>query len=146
MNVQSVIVVTKPKQPDVARVATQLAAWFNAKNIQASLEPEAAAKADEKCDTGSLSGNGYQEIALIGAGDEGKVMFWSFTSDGKHSQGTVADVTDIHEEAIGFEAHMTAGLARMVYWPDDEGGFFWVVESKTARGWRRFVEHRYRPA
>src|SRR5229473_2619479 len=46
MNVQSVIVVTKPKQPDVARVATQLAAWFNAKNIQSSLEPEAAAKAD----------------------------------------------------------------------------------------------------
>src|SRR5438132_9412133 len=46
MNVQSVVVVTKPKQPDVARVATQLAAWFNAKNIQASLEPEAAAKAD----------------------------------------------------------------------------------------------------
>ena len=46
MNVQSVVLVTKPKQPDVARVATELAAWFNAKNIQASLEPEAAAKAD----------------------------------------------------------------------------------------------------
>src|SRR2546425_9212297 len=46
MNVQSVILVTKPKQPDVARVATELAAWFKAKNIQSSLEPEAAAKAD----------------------------------------------------------------------------------------------------
>jgi NAD+ kinase len=46
MNVQSVVVVTKPKQPDVACVAAELAAWFNAKNIQSSLEPEAIAKAD----------------------------------------------------------------------------------------------------
>ena len=46
MNVQNVVVVTKPKQPEVARVATQLAAWFRAKNIQSSLEPEAASKAD----------------------------------------------------------------------------------------------------
>jgi NAD+ kinase len=46
MNVQSVVVVTKPKQPEVARVATELAAWFKARNIQASLEPEAASTAD----------------------------------------------------------------------------------------------------
>src|SRR5690349_19956506 len=46
MNVQSVVVVTKPKQPEVARVATQLAAWFKSKNIHSSLEPEAACKAD----------------------------------------------------------------------------------------------------
>src|SRR5215467_1895423 len=46
MNVQSIVIVTKPKQPEVARVAEQLAGWFNAKNIQASLKPEAAAKAD----------------------------------------------------------------------------------------------------
>src|SRR5262249_19516510 len=72
--------------------------------------------------------------------------FWSFTSDGKRSQGTVADVTDVHAEAIGFEAEMPAGLARMVYWPDDDGGFFWVVESKNKKGWRRFVEHNYKPA
>ena len=46
MNVQSVVVVTKPKQPEVAPVATQLAAWFKSKNIHSSLEPEAACKAD----------------------------------------------------------------------------------------------------
>src|ERR1043166_2086776 len=46
MNGHSVIVVTKPKQPEVTRVATQLAAWFEAKNIHSSLEPEAASKAD----------------------------------------------------------------------------------------------------
>src|SRR5439155_15198540 len=88
----------------------------------------------------------YTEIALIGAGDEGSVCFWSFTSDGKRSQGTVADVTDLHPEAIGFEAQMPAGLARMAYWPDGEGGFFWVVESKSKKGWRRFTQHHYRPA
>ena len=37
-------------------------------------------------------------------GDNGIVCFWSFTSDGKRSQGSLADVTDIHPEAIGFEA------------------------------------------
>lgn len=94
---------------------------------------------------GAMKGKAYQEIALIGAGDEGKVSFWSFTSDGKRSQGTVADVTDLHPQAIGFEAHMPAGLARMAYWPDDEDGFFWVVESKNAKGWKRFTQHHYRP-
>src|SRR5438067_2098552 len=46
MNVQSVVIVTKPKQPEVAAVAEKLTAWFNAKNIQASVKPEAAANAD----------------------------------------------------------------------------------------------------
>ncbi|MBI1832918.1 MAG: hypothetical protein HYR84_15875 [Planctomycetes bacterium] len=90
-------------------------------------------------------GKAYQEIAILGAGEKGIVTFWSFTSDGKRSQGIVADVTDLHPEAVGFEAHMDAGLARMAYWPDNEGGFFWVVESKTKKGWRRFVEHHYQP-
>jgi len=54
----------------------------------------------------------------------------------------VADVTDLHPEAVGFEAHMPAGFARMAYWPAGDG-FIWVVESKNAKGWRRFVEHHY---
>ncbi len=91
-------------------------------------------------------GKVYEEEALIGAGDDGTVGFWSFTSDGKRSQGTVEDVTDLHPEAVGFEAHMPAGLARMAYWPDEDGGFVWVVESRNAKGWKRFVEHHYRPA
>jgi hypothetical protein len=103
-----------------------------------------AAKAREECPDLSLTGGrAYEELALIGVGDERKVWFWSFTSDGKRSQGTVADVTDLHKNAIGFEAQMPAGLARMAYWPDDLDGFFWAVESKTAKGWRRFVEHHY---
>jgi len=61
------------------------------------------------------SGKVYEEIALIGVGDDGRVCFWSYTSDGKRSQGVIADVTDLHPEAVGFEADMPAGRARMAY-------------------------------
>lgn len=91
------------------------------------------------------AGTTYEERALIGAGADGRVQFWSFTSDGKRSDGRLADVTDLHPEAVGFVADMPAGQARMAYWPAAEGGFHWVVESKTKTGWRRFVEHLYRP-
>jgi len=53
-----------------------------------------------------LAGKVYEEFALFGVGDDGQVAFWSFTSDGKRSHGTVADVTDLHAEAVGFEADM----------------------------------------
>jgi hypothetical protein len=37
---------------------------------------------------------------------------------------------------------MDRGLARQAYWPDAEGmGFHWVVESRTKKGWNRFVDH-----
>jgi hypothetical protein len=55
----------------------------------------------------------------------------------------LTDVRDIHPEAIGFVAQMSAGIARMVYWTDDADGFYWAVESKVKRGWNRFVEHHY---
>jgi hypothetical protein len=93
-----------------------------------------------------FDGGPYKEIALIGVGSEGEVQFWSFTSDKKQSQGTLADVTDLHPQAIGFEAQMPAGLGRMAYWPDEKEGFHWVVESKTKKGWNRFTEHHYRKA
>jgi WD40 repeat protein len=91
----------------------------------------------------SGTGRVYEEEAVIGAGDDGVVCFWSFTSDGKRSQGALADVTDLHPEAVGFEADMPAGRARMAYWPVEGGGFRWVVESKTRKGWNRFVDHTY---
>ena len=89
-------------------------------------------------------GGSYKEIAMIGVDREGVISFWSFTSDKKQSQGYLADVTDIDEQAIGFEAHMPAGLGRMAYWPDDDDGFHWVVEARTKKGWKRFTEHHYR--
>src|SRR5258705_7603163 len=59
----------------------------------------------------------YQEHAIMGIRD-GLLTFWSFTSDGKNSQGIMSDGTDISPESICFEAQMLAGLARMIYWPN----------------------------
>jgi hypothetical protein len=91
----------------------------------------------------NFSGKSYHEHAIIGM-DNDKLSFWSFTSDGKKSNGNLADGTDIHPEAICFEAQMPAGLARMIYWPNLEGGFNWAVESKTKKGWNRFTQHHYK--
>jgi hypothetical protein len=85
----------------------------------------------------------YQEHAIIGI-NEDKISFWSFTSDGKKSQGTISDGSDIHPEAICFEAQMPAGIARMIYWPNPDEGFNWAVESKTKKGWNRFTMHHYK--
>jgi len=89
----------------------------------------------------------YREIALIGAGDDGALGVFSFTNDGKRSTGRLADGSDIHPEALAFEAQMPAGLARMIYWPvdDDAPGFRFAVESRTQKGWNRFLLHTYRP-
>ena len=98
------------------------------------------------CANWEFGGKNYEEVALFGVNSEDEVGFWSFTSDGKNSNGKVIDVTDIHPEAIGFEAQMPAGLARMIYWPDSENGFHFAVEAKNKKGWKRFTEHHYQPA
>jgi hypothetical protein len=85
----------------------------------------------------------YDELAIYGADAEGKLRFWSFTSDGKRSEGTLSEAADIHPQATCFEARMPAGIARMVYWPDPVEGFRWAVESKSKKGWNRFTEHHY---
>jgi hypothetical protein len=90
-----------------------------------------------------FGGKFYMEHAMYGIGANGEVSFWSFTSDGKHSQGELANAPDIHPEAIAFEAEMPAGRARFVYWPETENSMNWIVESKTKKGWNRFTEHRY---
>lgn len=86
----------------------------------------------------------YEELALMGTDDRGVVCFWSYVSDGKRSHGELADVTDLHPEAVGFEADMPAGRARMAYWPGEDGAVRFVVESKVKKGWNRFVDHTYR--
>jgi len=84
----------------------------------------------------------YEEIAIYGI-NNGKLSFWSFTSDGKRSEGTIADGSDVDPRAIAFEAEMPAGRARMIYWPSEEGGMKWAVEAKRKKGWSRFTEHNY---
>ena len=46
MNVRTVVIVTKPKQADVARVAGELIAWFQKNKIAASVDPATAGTAD----------------------------------------------------------------------------------------------------
>src|SRR4051794_15376117 len=99
---------------------------------------------DARWETGP--GKAYEEKALFGKGPDGGLAFFSFTSDGKHSRGTIADGSDVHPQAIAFEAQMPAGLARMLYWPAEEEGFYFAVESRTKAGWNRFMRHHYREA
>lgn len=89
-------------------------------------------------------GKSYDEHCIFGVGDDKKVCFWSYTSDGKRSEGWLSQAPDIHPQAICFEADMPSGRARQTYWPADEGGFLWAVESRTKKGWNRFVDHHYR--
>jgi len=92
--------------------------------------------------TWAFAKGAYTETAIYGMKDD-QLSFWSFTSDGKRSEGYLADGTDIHPEAICFEANMPAGLARMIYWPGADGVVNWAVESKVKKGWNRFTEHHY---
>jgi len=46
MNVRNAVIVTKPKQTEVARVARDLIQWFQSKNVVATLEPEGISVAD----------------------------------------------------------------------------------------------------
>ena len=88
----------------------------------------------------------YREIALFGAMADGTLGFYSFTSDGKRSEGRRSDGTDVHPLALAFEARMPAGLARMIYWPRETGtGFYFAVESRAATGWNRFLRQEYLP-
>src|SRR3954451_22206110 len=91
-------------------------------------------------------GRAYEETALFGRGAEGRLAFFSFTSDGKRSQGWLADGTDVHPRAVAFEADMPAGRARFLYWPEADGELGFAVESRTKQGWKRFVKHVYRRA
>ena len=90
-----------------------------------------------------FGGKFYKEHAVFGVDTNGIISFWSFTSDGKRSQGVLSKAPDIHGEAISFEAQMPAGLARMTYWPETEDTMNWAVESKTKKGWNRFTQHLY---
>jgi hypothetical protein len=88
----------------------------------------------------------YREVALFGAAPDGALGFYSFTSDGKRSEGRLAEAADILPDALAFEARMPAGLARMLYWPLEDGpGFHFAVESRAKTGWNRFLGHTYRP-
>ena len=89
----------------------------------------------------------YREVALFGKDEGGVLAFDSFTNDGKRSSGRLTDAPDVHPDAVAFEARMPAGLARMVYWPRDDGepGFHFTVESQVKTGWKRFLTQTFAP-
>lgn len=88
----------------------------------------------------------YEEIALFGPDRERRLTFWSFTSDGGQSIGRMSEALDVHPRALCFEAQMPAGLARVLYWPSEDTGFCFAVESKSKSGWSRFLEQHFVPA
>ena len=87
----------------------------------------------------------YCEVCMFGPDKDGVLSFWSYTTDGKKSSGKLADGTDIHPQAVCFEAQMDAGLARQVFWPGGNGDMLWAVEARTKKGWSRMAHHLYRP-
>jgi hypothetical protein len=87
----------------------------------------------------------YRGIALLGALADGKLGFFSFTSDGKRAEGRLADGSDIHTKAIAFEAQMPAGLARMVYWPLVECVIQAIVGSHFRASWAPVSDDRGQP-
>lgn len=91
------------------------------------------------------SGKSYEEHCLFGVGKDRQVRFWSFTSDGKQSEGWLCEAPDVAETSICFEADMDQGRARQVYWSDGGNGFYWIVENRSKKGWNRFMEHHYTP-
>jgi NAD+ kinase len=46
MNVRTAVIITKPRQPQVAQVADGILAWFKGRKIEASLDPAIAGNAD----------------------------------------------------------------------------------------------------
>ncbi len=86
----------------------------------------------------------YREVALYGLNRSGAPSFWSFTSDGGTSSGVLADVSDMGEGAIGFEAEMPAGKARFGMWPEGDG-FIWGADAATKKGWSQMVRHHCVP-
>jgi hypothetical protein len=92
-----------------------------------------------------LPGGMYDEVTLHGYDRDGELRFWSFTSDGRQTTGWRVTADDLPHPGIAFAADLPAGRARFAYLAPPEGGLLYVAESQTARGWNRFVEHRYVP-
>lgn len=96
----------------------------------------------------TMPGRDYVETAFYGASQDGTLGFYSFTNDGKRSEGRLAEGADVHAQAVAFVAKFPAGTGRMIAWPRGDGqpGFDFAVESQTKKGWNRFLLQRFDPA
>lgn len=98
--------------------------------------------------TWDLPDRTYVETAFYGATADGGLGFYSFTNDGKRSEGRLVDGADVHAQAVAFVARFPAGTGRMITWPRDDGapGFDFAVENQVKSGWNRFLLQRFEPA
>lgn len=91
-----------------------------------------------------MEGRIYREVCLFGVDpDTGALGFWSYTNDGKRSSGRLSEAPEIHPQAVCFEAQMSHGVARQVYWPGEDDDLVWAVDAKKKSGWRRMAQHHY---
>src|SRR5262245_618512 len=119
MTIKSVVIVTKPKQNDVARVAAELSEWLRRKNIRASLEPEAAATADLAVVVGGdgtllaaarLLGNRQIPIVAINYGSLGFLTEVTLEEMYRALDGVLAGEF-VAEERMMVDVHVVRGKA-----------------------------------
>lgn len=89
----------------------------------------------------------YGEIALFGKDDEGVIAFHSFTNDGNRANARLSDGTDVHPQAIAFASDFPGGMARVIYWPREDGavGFHFAVEMRSDADWTRHITQTFGP-
>jgi hypothetical protein len=91
-----------------------------------------------------LGSRQYEEHAVYGVDLADKQLkFWSFTSDGKRSEGklVLADAG-----VVTFEAKVGGGLGRMSLHSRKDGFTFTVdAQPKGAKSWKRFLEQHFTP-
>jgi len=91
--------------------------------------------------------NLFEELTMFATDDVHGLQYWSFTSNGDQSVGYLTAAGGLSEDATVFESLVPTGKMRMSYWPTGLAGIVvFVVEAKTRDGWRRILEHRYRPS
>jgi hypothetical protein len=93
--------------------------------------------------TWELGGQRYEEHAYLTRDAAGRLQWWSFASDGRHTFGSEDDVSDIDPRAVGFSSRLSDGAARQAWWQADDDSLHWVVEVQTGARWRRLLQHRY---
>jgi hypothetical protein len=92
-----------------------------------------------------IPGGKYEELAVYGVDPASRrLRFWSFTSDGKRSEGELTAPADVAKDALCFEADFSGRRARMIWSPVGPEGFTVAVEARNKKGWKRFLEQQFR--
>jgi hypothetical protein len=66
--------------------------------------------------------------------------------EGCLAPGAPRTPADVPPDALCFEADVSGRQARMIWSPVSPDGFTVAVEAALKKGWRRFLEQRFRAA